>query len=73
MLLSGAYYCVTYYYATVSTASWARAWDFLTHGHDVRKVGGSNPVRGTIIGGVFPSSQATGKIFSAEYAIYCIL
>jgi len=27
--------------------------DFLTHGHDRREVGGSNPGRGTIVGGIF--------------------
>ena len=34
-------------------------------------VGGSNPGCGIIVGGSFSSSQATGKGFSAEYAIYC--
>ena len=35
-----------------------RAWDFLTHGHAVREVGGSNPGCGTIVGGDFhPPSQ----------------
>jgi len=39
-------------------ASWIRAWDFLTRGRCVWEVGGSNPGRGTIVGGVFnPSWQ----------------
>jgi len=29
------------------------SWGYLTHGHTVRDVGGSNPSRGTIVGGVF--------------------
>jgi len=33
-------------------------------------VGGSNPGRGTVVGGVLKSNQATGKVFSAEYVIY---
>ena len=33
--------------------NWLRAWDFLTRGHAVREVGGLNPGRGTIVGGVF--------------------
>jgi len=33
-------------------------WDFLTHGHAVLEVGGSNPISGTILGGVFhPTRQ----------------
>ena len=32
-------------------AKWVRVWDFFTHGHTVRKVGGLNPGRGTIVGG----------------------
>jgi len=36
-----------------------RAWNFLTHGHAVRRVGGSNPGRGIIIGArSFSSNQA---------------
>ena len=35
------------------------------------EVGGSNPDLGTIDGGVFHPNQATGKVFSTEYAIYC--
>jgi len=34
-------------------ALWVRGWDFLTHGHAVPVVGGSNPGRGTIVGGGF--------------------
>ena len=37
-----------------------RGWDFLTHGRAVREVAGSNPGRGTIVGGVFhPIRQLT--------------
>ena len=49
-------------------ALWIRVWDILTHVHAVREVGGSNPDRV-----FFPSNQATGKIFSIEYVIYCKL
>ena len=28
-------------------------WDFLTIGHTVREVGGPNPGRGTVVGGVY--------------------
>ena len=39
-------------------AQWVRAWDFLICGHGVREVAGSNPGRGTIVGGVFnPTRQ----------------
>jgi len=51
-------------------AQWERAWDFLSHGHDVRDVGGLNSTRGTRCRSC-SSNQAIGKVFSAEYAIYC--
>jgi len=42
-----------------------RAWHFLTHGHTVRKVGGSNPGPDIIVGGVsHPTMQATGKVLN---------
>ena len=53
---------------TASMALLVRARDFLTRGHAVREVGGSNPGRGTIAGGVF---HPTGKIFSTDYPVYC--
>ena len=34
-------------------AQQVRAWDFLTDGHAVWEVGGSNPGCGIIVGGVF--------------------
>jgi len=49
------------------------AWDFISRGHAVREVAGLNPGRGNIVGEVFLSNQATGKVFSAEYSIYRIL
>ena len=36
---------------TASTTSWVRAWDFLTYGHPVRVVAGSDPGRDAIVGG----------------------
>jgi len=38
-------------------ASWARAWDLLTHGHAVREVEVSNPDCGTIIEDLDPVRQ----------------
>jgi len=43
---------------------------YTDNGHAVREVGGTNPDRGTIVRGIFSSDQATGKVFSAEYAIW---
>ena len=43
-----------------------REWDILTGGDPVPEVGGSNPGRGIIVGGVFSSNQASGKMFSPE-------
>jgi len=37
----------------------------MVYGHVVWEVGGSKPNCGN-----FPSNQATGKVFSIEYAIY---
>ena len=42
----------------------------LNRGHAVWEIGGSNPGCGTMVG-VFHPNQATGKVFSAEYTIYC--
>jgi len=42
-------------------ASWVRAWDFLTPGHDVWEVRGSNPNCETIIGGVFHSTRQLAR------------
>ena len=39
------------------------------YGHSVREVAGSRLDRGTIVGGSFSSSQATGKVFSTEHTI----
>jgi len=66
------YFDKTYISGTLSmTYSGYRAWDFLIRDHSLPEVGGSNSGRDTIIGRVFPSNQATGKGFSAEYAICC--
>ena len=43
------------------TPKWVRAWDFLTHGHAVRGVRGSNPGRDTIAGGVFHPTRQLAK------------
>ena len=45
-------------------AKWVRAWNLLTHGHDVWEVGGSNPGRGTIVGGVFHPTRQLARRFS---------
>jgi len=42
-------------------AWWVRAWDFLTNGHAVLEVGGSNPRRGTILGGAFHPTKQLAK------------
>jgi len=64
-------YCVRLYniLITASVASWVERltiypwlWSCCT--------GGSNTIHGTRVR-VFPSNQATGKVFSTEYAIYC--
>ena len=47
-------------------AQWVRGWNYLTHSHDGRKDGGSNPDRGSIVEGVFHPNQATGKVFSTK-------
>ena len=41
-----------------------RAWDFLTRGHDVPEVAGSNPGRGTIVGGDFHPARQLARYFS---------
>ena len=55
-------YFDAYTYSTSSMGSWIRAWDFLTHGHDVRLVGGSNPGRGCIVVGVFHSTRKLARL-----------
>ena len=45
--------CLCHYSQADSMAQWIRAWDFLTRDHSVREVVGSNPGRGTIVGGIF--------------------
>jgi len=45
--------------STNSMAQWVRAWDFLTCVHAVLEVGGSNPVRCTIVG---PAFHATWQL-----------
>ena len=52
-------------------AKWVRAWDFLTHGLPVREVGGSNPGRGTIAGGVFHPTRQLAR-FSLPNMPYII-
>jgi len=39
-----------------------RAWDFLTRGHAVWEVGGSNPDRGTTVGGVFHPTRSLARL-----------
>ena len=56
---------------TASLASCVRAWDFLARGRAVREVGGSNPDRGTIVGGVFHRTRELAR-FSPRNMPYIV-
>ena len=42
---------------------WVKTWDFLTRGHAVLKVGGSNPGRGTIVWEVLHPTRQLARFF----------